>query len=415
MALGPSSVTVASALHFLKRLLFDPKLFWTLATLVIVGDVVLTQLIIRFVPFTEIDWETYMHQVKIYLDGERDYHAISGPTGPLVYPAGHVYIHAFLYRLTDAGQNLALSQQVYAFLYVVSLVISCAIYRQAGGVPNWTVLLLSLSKRLHSIYVLRLFNDVWAVILTQLSILALGHGLFDVAILLFSAALSVKMSVLLYLPAFLVVLVKGRGLATTVRLCFTIISVQGLLGYPFLLVHPLPYVKGAYDFGRVFLYKWTVNWRFLSEDGFLDPKFATALLVGHASVLVAFGLFRWCGSAGGAMAILNRAIRRPNRPGSLIPVTADEAITIAITSNLIGILFARSLHYQFYSWYAYQVPLLAWRTRYPTALKLVIVGAIEYGWNVYPSTRLSSAVLCATHVVLLGGIWFGYPEGRTRN
>ena len=90
-----------------------------------------------------------------------------------------------MHRLTDAGKNLALSQQVYALLYIASLVISCAIYRQAGGFPNWVVLLLSLSKRLHSIYVLRLFNDVWAVILTQLSILALGHGLSDVAALLF--------------------------------------------------------------------------------------------------------------------------------------------------------------------------------------------------------------------------------------
>jgi len=220
------------------------------------------------------------------------------------------------------------------------------------------------------------------------------------------------MSVLLYLPAFLVVLVKKCGLATTVRLCFTIFSVQVLLGYPFLLEHPLPYVKGAFDFGRIFLYKWTVNWRFLSEDRFLDPKLAIALLVGHASALVAFGLFRWCKSAGGTMTVLNRAIRRPSHPGSPVPVTADEAITIAITCNLIGILFARSLHYQFYSWYAYQIPLLAWRTRYPTALKLFIVGAIEYGWNVYPSTQLSSVVLCASHIVLLGGIWFGYPEGR---
>jgi alpha-1,3-mannosyltransferase len=138
------------------------------------------------------------------------------------------------------------------------------------------------------------------------------------------------MSVLLFLPAFLVVLVKKCGLAVTTRLCFTIFSVQALFGYPFLLGHPLSYVKGAFDFGRIFLYKWTVNWRFLSEDKFLEPKFAIALLVGHASVLVAFGLFRWCRSAGGSMAVLNRAIRRPNRPGSSVIVSADGAYAIFV-------------------------------------------------------------------------------------
>jgi hypothetical protein len=34
---------------------------------------------------TEIDWETYMVQVKLFLKGEQDYSRISGPTGPLVY------------------------------------------------------------------------------------------------------------------------------------------------------------------------------------------------------------------------------------------------------------------------------------------------------------------------------------------
>jgi len=183
------------------------------------------------------------------------------------------------------------------------------------------------------------------------------------------------------------------------------------MAYPF-LDHPCSYIRNAFDFGRVFLYKWTVNWRFLNEDRFLDPEFAKALLVGHASVLIAFGLSRWCRSAGGVVAVLNRAIRRPYHPGSLVPVTADEALTIVMTSNLIGILFARSLHYQFYSWYAYQVPLLAWRTRYPTILKLIIIGTIEYAWNVYPSTTLSSAVLAVSHIALLVGIWFGYAEGR---
>lgn len=141
----------------------------------------------------------------------------------------------------------------------------------------------------------------------------------------YSVALSVKMSVLLYLPAFLVVLVKQRGMATTIRLCLMIFSVQGLLAYPFLLEYPAPYVKNAFDFGRIFLYKWTVNWRFVDEDRFLDPRFAKALLVGHASVLVAFGFFRWCRTAGGVTTVLSRAIQRPSRPASPISVTADGA------------------------------------------------------------------------------------------
>jgi hypothetical protein len=48
--IGLSSITVASVIHLSKRLLFDPKLFWTLASLVVVADVALTQLIIHFVP-----------------------------------------------------------------------------------------------------------------------------------------------------------------------------------------------------------------------------------------------------------------------------------------------------------------------------------------------------------------------------
>ncbi len=138
-----------------------------------------------------------------------------------------------------------------------------------------------------------------------------------------SAALSVKMSVLLYLPAFLVVLVKQCGLATTIRLCLTMLSLQALIGYPFLLEHPRVYVESAFNFGRVFLYRWTVNWRFLSEDSFLDPKFTKALLVGHVVVLVAFGISRWCRNAGGVTAVLSRAIRRPNYPASPVPLTAD--------------------------------------------------------------------------------------------
>jgi hypothetical protein len=44
----------STAVNLLKRLLTDPKLFWTLASLVVVADVALTQLVIRFVPCTSV-------------------------------------------------------------------------------------------------------------------------------------------------------------------------------------------------------------------------------------------------------------------------------------------------------------------------------------------------------------------------
>jgi alpha-1,3-mannosyltransferase len=41
---------------------------------------------------TEIDWETYMVQTKVVLQGQHNYSMIIGPTGPLVYVAFHASI-----------------------------------------------------------------------------------------------------------------------------------------------------------------------------------------------------------------------------------------------------------------------------------------------------------------------------------
>lgn len=138
-----------------------------------------------------------------------------------------------------------------------------------------------------------------------------------------SGALSVKMSILLYLPGLLVIVFKRKGLATTLRHLFTIIAIQALLASAFLSEDPWSYLKGAFDLGRVFLYKWTVNWRFIDEPAFLSPTFALTLLVGHVSVLVSFGLFKWCKLDGSVWKVLDRGLRRPLQPAGLAPVTAD--------------------------------------------------------------------------------------------
>jgi alpha-1,3-mannosyltransferase len=78
-----------------------------------------------------------------------------------------------------------MAQHFYAVLYVASLALSCAIYSNTRNIPNWIILLLPLSKRLHSIYVLRLFNDCWAVLAVQAAILLYQHEMDDTATLLY--------------------------------------------------------------------------------------------------------------------------------------------------------------------------------------------------------------------------------------
>ena len=77
-------------------------------------------------------------------------------------------------------------------------------------VPPWALLLLCLSKRVHSIFLLRLFNDGPAMLLAHAGAAALLSRRPRLAVLLFSAATSVKMNILLMAPSVLVVLLKAR-------------------------------------------------------------------------------------------------------------------------------------------------------------------------------------------------------------
>jgi len=50
-------------------------------------------------PLHPIDYPTYLIQARQFRQGERDYMNIWGPTGPLVYPGGHVIIFSTFERL----------------------------------------------------------------------------------------------------------------------------------------------------------------------------------------------------------------------------------------------------------------------------------------------------------------------------
>lgn len=86
-----------------------------------------------------------------------------------------------------------------------------------------------------------------------------------------------------------------------------------------------------------------------------------------------------------------------------------------MSSNLIGIVFARSLHYQFYCWYFHSLPYLLFQTNLPIVARIVVLFTIEYSFNIFPASALSSAALQICHVVLLASLYFSkvpFEEGK---
>eukprot|EP01126_Amoeba_proteus_P003308 TRINITY_DN1109_c0_g1_i9.p2 TRINITY_DN1109_c0_g1~~TRINITY_DN1109_c0_g1_i9.p2 ORF type:complete len:189 (+),score=19.13 TRINITY_DN1109_c0_g1_i9:58-567(+) len=141
-----------------------------LPILLVLAEIFLNFFIIENVPYTEIDWKAYMSEVEGVHNGTFDYIQLKGDTGPLVYPGGFVLVFYLLYWLTDQGKNIYLAQFLFLFLYVAVQALVFAIYKHSQKIPVWVIVLLCLSKRIHSIFILRLFNDTFAMFFLYLAI-----------------------------------------------------------------------------------------------------------------------------------------------------------------------------------------------------------------------------------------------------
>ena len=173
----------------------------TIFTLLLLAvDALLCFVIVNKVDYTEIDWKAYMEEVKGYLDGERDYVNIRGSTGPLVYPAGFLYVYSMLYHITDGGNNVLLAQYIFIAIYIVNQLVVLLLYRGGKNVPPIMWILLLLSKRIHSIFVLRLFNDCIAVLFGYIAIVLFTRNRYRIGCLSYSFAVSIKMNMFLYAP-----------------------------------------------------------------------------------------------------------------------------------------------------------------------------------------------------------------------
>ncbi|WZY82491.1 hypothetical protein YC2023_028875 [Brassica napus] len=163
-----------------RDLVKRPKIPFALA--LIIADAILVTLIIAYVPYTKIVWDAYMSQVSGFLGGEREYGSLKGDTGPLVYPAGFLYVYSAIQNLTGG--------QVFP------------------------------AQRIHSIFVLRLFNACFAMTLLHASIALV----IDISACF--GAVSIKMNVLLSASPLLLLLLKAMNIMGAVSALVTAALVQ---------------------------------------------------------------------------------------------------------------------------------------------------------------------------------------------
>jgi alpha-1,3-mannosyltransferase len=259
--------------------------------------------IIHLIPYTEIDWSAYMSQVTQYQAGERNYYNIRGGTGPLVYPAGFLYLYSWLKTLTTVDgikifsasttdSSIYMGQLIFIGFYMFQLTIVLWIYSLvarnysnnllvsltkkekvkeevayvtvANSVWSWrlAMLLCCLSKRIHSIYILRLFNDGPAMMLLYASVIFFIYGKWKVGCIVYSMAVSIKMNVLLFAPGLLLLLLQSQSNLLGTIQCLSICAiVQVMIGWPFLVTYPIAYIRKSFELDRVFMHQWTVNWK----------------------------------------------------------------------------------------------------------------------------------------------------------
>lgn len=393
----------------LKMFITDPYYPVPAMVLMFVAEIIVNIVVISKIKYTEIDWIAYMQEVEGVVNGTYDYMQLKGDTGPLVYPAGFVYLFLGLYYITDLGLNIRRAQYIFAVIYLVNLLVVFDIYGRAQKIPPFVFFFMcALSYRIHSIYILRLFNDPVAMLFLYVAVNMFLRGRWSFGCLFYSLGVSIKMNLLLFAPGLLFLLLHTQGILGTIKHLIICATPQLLLALPFLMVNPTGYIIRSFDLGRQFFYVWTVNWRFLPEEIFLNKFFQGMLLLLHVIVLIIFCYYSWkCCFPGATIQMTGNNLSKHLAP--------DQILFPLFTANLIGISFSRSLHYQFYVWYFHSLHYLVWCCPYSTVMRILILGVLECCWNTYPSTEMSSSALHVCHVLLLLGLWFARSRPAKSN
>ena len=203
-----------------------------------------------------------------------------------------------------------------------------------------------------------------------------------------SLGASMKMSVLLYFPALLLITALNQGILTAILYQLMIVALAVLYGLPFILHNPVSYFTVAYNFSRKFELKESYNYFFIKDEKFYKSDlFGNTLLALHLILLLSALLYKWLSLKGVfatlgvypfRLGILSRGGKIDFKPLPLMFVA--EAFFVC---NLIGMACARGMHQQFSIWYSYSMPFLLFKNYSSVSLpRLALYLAIFFMYEV---------------------------------
>jgi alpha-1,3-mannosyltransferase len=140
-----------------------------------------------------------------------------------------------------------------------------------------------------------------------------------------------------------------------------------------------------------------VNWKFLPEYLFVNPLWSFVLLLGHIVGLIIWYQFI-VRRIFDSLRISYQQEANKKRTGVLL----DRVIvTTLFQCQFIGVVFARSIHYQFYAWYFHSLPWILYSLGINLPQSCLLLLAIEIVYNSYPPSWYMSMILQCCHLYII--------------
>eukprot|EP00466_Bigelowiella_natans_P001372 jgi/Bigna1/77632/fgenesh1_pg.49_\ len=249
--------------------------FFVITILLFMAEVALNILIIRRVPYTEIDWQAYMSEVQPVLkQWDFNYSHLRGDTGPLVYPGGFVWLYGILFVSTDQGQNILRAQYIFMGLYLATAATPTTMC--GGVVLLFPILLIAFSLFSPSVpggvrCVREIDEDVPVPTgLPRPPLPQQAHSFYlrsSVRVVLGAGKFfnydSRTEEYILFPPGLFLILLADGGIWSAVIHIGVCAVVQGIVGFPFLMQYPIEYVSQSFNLARTFKRYWSVNFKWV--------------------------------------------------------------------------------------------------------------------------------------------------------